>query len=242
MPEEPKKDNIHRSGCRDIWNAFMCEGSRYGAYDIPSCPTTAQNLPNAIVTWEEAKAIYKRRLASENANFHEDAFVCWYIDDYKFDGPRGIWHDSRFTLKVLRHFAGAITPDFSTNQDFPESIKIYNTYRMRAFGYWLGRNEISVINNVRWGTQETYRYCFEGIPKKSIIAIGTCGGSPRKYEDRERFEKGLDELVRVLCPHTIVVYGSSSYPCFDKLIDQGIKVVSFPSQTAQAFEGRMQHE
>lgn len=113
---------------------------------------------------------------------------------------------------------------------------------MRAFGYWLGRNEISVINNVRWGTQETYRYCFEGIPKKSIIAIGTCGGSPRKYEDRERFEKGLDELVRVLCPHTIVVYGSSSYPCFDKLIDQGIKVVSFPSQTAQAFEGRMQHE
>ncbi|MBQ0071515.1 MAG: DUF4417 domain-containing protein, partial [Spirochaetales bacterium] len=39
-----------------------------------------------------------------------------------------------------------ITPDFSTNQDFPEAIKIYATYRMRAFGYWLGREGIEVIN------------------------------------------------------------------------------------------------
>ncbi len=233
---------IHRSGCRDIWNAFMCEGAKFGAYDIPFCPTTAQNLPNIIVTWEEAKSIYKRRLASGDANFHEDAFVCWYTDDYKFDGPRGIWNDSKFALKVLRHFAGTITPDFSTYQDFPEPIKIYNTYRMRTFGFWLGKNGIPVINNVRWGTQETYRYCFEGIPENSIIAIGTCGGSPRKHEDRDRFEKGLDELIKVLCPHTIIVYGSASYPCFDKLIDQGIKIVSFPSQTARAFEGRRQHE
>ena len=237
-----KIDNIHRSGCRDIWNAFMCEGARYGAHDIPYCPTTAQDIPNSIVTWEEAKSIYRRRLASGNATFHEDAFVCWYIDDYKFDGPHGIWHDSKFALKVLHHFSGAITPDFSTYQDFPEPIKIYNTYRMRAFGYWLSRNGVSIINNIRWGTQETYRYCFEGIPKNSIIAIGTCGGSPRKYKDRERFEKGLDELVKILYPHTIIVYGSASYPCFDKLIDHGIKIVSFPSQTAQAFEGRKEHE
>ncbi len=237
-----KSKSFPRSGCRDIWNAFMCEGARYGAHDIPYCPTTAQNLPNAIITWEDAKAIYKNRFIRGGIDFHEDAFVCWYSDDYKFDGPRGIWHDSKFVLKVLRHFAGAITPDFSTNQDFPEPIKTYNTYRMRVFGYWLGKNGIPVINNVRWGTQETYPYCFVGVPKASVIAIGTCGGSPRKNEDRERFERGLDKLVKTLYPHTIIVYGSASYPCFDRLIDQGIKVISFPSQTAQAFEGRKKHE
>lgn len=237
-----KTKQIKRSGCRDIWNAFMCEGIKYGPYDIPFCPTTATCLPNAIVTWEEAKTIYKRRLNAGEANFFEDAFVCWYIDDYKFDGVRGIWHDSKFVLKVLRHFAGAISPDFSTYQDFPEPLKLYNTYRMRVFGYWLGVNGVPVINNVRWGTQETYRYCFIGIPKYSVVAIGTCGGSPRKHEDRDRFENGLDELVKVLRPHTIIVYGSASYPCFDKLIEQGIKVVSFPSHTAQAFARRKQHE
>ncbi|MBQ0071809.1 MAG: DUF4417 domain-containing protein [Spirochaetales bacterium] len=52
-------------------------------------------------------------------------------------------------LKILRHFSGVITPDFSTNQDFPEAIKIYATYRMRAFGSWLGCEGIEVINNVR---------------------------------------------------------------------------------------------
>ncbi len=231
-----------RAGCRDIWNAFMCAGARYGAYDIPYCPTTATSLPNAIITWEDAKAIYKRRIASKDYNFFVDAYVCWYIDDYKFDGPRGIWHDSKCALKVLRHFAGAITPDFSTYQDFPEPLKIYNTYRMRVFGYWLGRNGIAVVNNVRWGTSETFRYCFVGIPRGSIIAIGTCGGSPFKLEDRKRFEDGLEELIKVLCPHTIIVYGSASYPCFDQLIDQGIKVISYPSQTAQAFERGKRNE
>lgn len=231
-----------RPGCKDIWNAYMCEGISYGVYDIPFCPTTAVELPKAMVSWDEAKAIYKKNIAARRTDFYIDAFVCWYIDDYKFDGPRGIWHDSKSALKVLRHFAGAISPDFSTYQDFPEPLKIYNTYRMRVYGYWLGINGIPVINNVRWGTPESYRYCFEGIPSNSIVAIGTCGGSPRKHEDRKRFEDGLDELVRVLQPTTIIVYGSANYPCFENLMKQGIQIISFSSRTANSFERRKRHE
>ena len=228
----------HRSGCRDVWNAFMCEGARYTPNDIPKCPTTATCLPIAIVTWVEAKHIYKNALARGDAGFHYPAFVCWYLDDYKFDGPRGIWHDSAYALKVLRHFDGAITPDFSTYQDFPVPWKYFNTYRMRAFGYWLGKNGIPVINNVRWGTQESWWYCYDGIDTDSIVAIGTAGGSPRELKDRKRFEEGLAELMYRLHPHTIIVYGSANYPCFDWLIDQGVKVISYQSQTAEAFERR----
>ena len=230
-----KTDTQIRAGCKDIWNAYMCQNAVYDSYDIPICPTTATLLPKKIITWVEAKSIYKKQIAAKDTDFYVDAFVCWYIDDYKFDGVRGIWHDSKFVLKVLSHFAGAITPDFSTYQDFPEPLKIYNTYRMRAFGYWLGKNGIPVINNVRWGTSETYKYCFSGIPLNTVVAIGTCGGSPYKLKDRRRFEDGLEELVKVLSPHTIVVYGSANYPCFTKLIDRGIKVISYPSQMAQAF-------
>lgn len=234
--------NGTRTGCRDIWNAFMCEDAIFAHNDIPNCPTTATELPKFIINWEEAKAIYRRHRVKGEADFKNDAYVCWYLDDYRFDGLRGIWHDYSFVLKVLRHFAGAITPDFSTYQDFPEPLKIYNTYRMRAYGYWLGKNDISVINNVRWGTSETYRYCFDGIPENSIVAIGTCGGSPRKLIDRKRFKDGLAEMVRRLKPHTIVVYGSAKYDCFEKLKEQGIRVIDFPSQTARAFEGRKNHE
>lgn len=231
-------NNEIRKGCKDIWNAFMCDGAFFTQNDIPHCPTTAAETPKAIITWDEAKAVYKKHRVKGENDFYDDSFVCWYIDDYKFDGPRGIWHDYNFTLKVLAHFAGIITPDFSTYQDFPEPLKTYNTYRMRAFGYWYGRQGGAVINNVRWGTPETYRYCFDGIPENSIVAIGTCGGSPRKLIDRKRFENGLYEIVKRLSPHTIIVYGSANYECFEKLKEQGIKIIDFPSQTAKAFERR----
>ncbi len=231
-----------RNGLKDIWNAHMAEGAMFGHLDIPLCPTTAKEIPKFIITWEEAKAIHKKELAKRNTAYHNEAFVCFYIDDSKFDGPRGIWHDSEYALKVLRHFAGVITPDYSTYQDFPEAIKIYATYRMRLFGYWLGQNDIAVINNVRWGTPESWHYCFEGIPKNSIVAIGTVGGSPRKLLDRERFETGLIKMVDLLSPHTIIVYGSAEYDCFMKLRSQGIHIVSFQSKTAEAFERRKHHE
>lgn len=232
-------DNVKtRRGCKDVWNAFMVRGATFTENDIPICPTTAKEVPNDIITWEEAKAIYKKHRIKKDLSFRHDAFVCWYLDDHKFDGLRGIWHDYKFALKVLKHFAGAITPDFSTYQDFPKPIKLYNTYRMRAFGYWLGINGIPVINNVRWGTPETFNYCFDGVEKNSIIAIGTCGGSPRRLRDRNRFDRGVDELVKQLRPHTIVVYGSANYQCFEKLKVQGIKVIAFSSETATAFERR----
>lgn len=229
-----------RKGCKDVFNAYMCEGATFTQNDIPFCPTTATAPPEDIVTWEEAKSIYKKQLRLKNDEFKHNAFVCFYIDDYKFDGPRGIWHDSAHALKVLRHFAGVITPDFSTYQDFPEPLKIFNTYRMRVLGYWLTANGIAVINNVRWGTTETYKYCFDGIPQKSMVAIGTVGGSPRKYKNRARFTDGLAELVKVLQPHTIVVYGSANYPCFEELKKQGVNILSFSGQMAKAFERRKQ--
>lgn len=59
--------------------------------------------------------------------------------------------------------------------------------------------------------------------------------------DRDHFENGLSE-VHVLQPHTIIVYGSANYECFNKLKAQGINIVAFPSQTSIAFERRKDHE
>lgn len=113
---------------------------------------------------------------------------------------------------------------------------------MRVYGIWLGRNNIPVINNVRWGTPETYCYCFEGIPHNSIVAIGTVGGSPRKIVDRYRFETGLNEMVSVLHPKTILVYGSDNYLCFKKLRHQGITIIRYSSETSESYERRKNNE
>ena len=165
-----------------------------------------------------------------------DSYIHFYIDDYKFDGKKSsIWLYPNKALDIIRHFSGIITPDFSTNADFPDPIKRYNTYRMRTFGCWMNQLGIPVINNVRWGTPETWTYCFDGIPKRSIISIGTVGGNPRKLIDRDRFVAGIDKMVEVLEPQIILVYGSAKYPCFEKLKKQGIKIISYPSKTSMAF-------
>ncbi|MFC2659084.1 MAG: DUF4417 domain-containing protein [Segatella sp.] len=226
-----------RTGIQDTcWNAFMTVGSIFTENDIPFCPTTANKIPERIITYKEARELYNKKLKSGDKDFHDDAFVCFYEDDQDFDSTCGIWFRSKKACRILDHFAGIITPDFSTYQDFPEPLKLWNTYRMRAFGYWYGAiRKKNVINNVRWGTQETYYYCFSGIPKNSIVAIGTVGGSPRKLIDRRRFEEGLDKLVEVLAPHIILVYGSANYPCFDRLKEQGITIISYPSKTCRAY-------
>lgn len=233
-----KQYNDVRRGCKDIWNAYMCEGATFSKRGIPHCPTTADDLPQEIILWDEAVRLYRSMRAQGSDSFTHPAFVAFYLDDYKFDGPRGIWHNGKHALEVLRHFAGVITPDFSTYQDFPDPIKIHNTYRMRVMGYWFGKEGLAVINNVRWGTPETWDYCWDGIPKNSIVCIGTAGGSPRRLADRSRFEAGIKEMTRRLSPRVVLVYGSASYPCFDWLREQGVLVQSYKSHTALAFERR----
>ena len=217
-----------RPGCKDIWNAFMLEGARYSQNDIPCCPTTAKRLPDSMITWKEARKIYRKEYEKDPV-FHHESFVCFYLDDHEFDGPSGIWADPDSALKVLLHFAGIVTPDFSTYLDFPEPLKVYNTYRMRAFGYWIGRQGVAVINNVRWGNADSYRYCFDGIPKHSIVSIGTVASGLKLLASRPLFENGLRAMVETLKPHTVIVYGSASYQPLRYLAQCGISIVQFDS-------------
>ncbi len=227
-----------RPGNIDIWNAFMCEDAKWSKNDIPFCPTILKGLPKDVITWTEAKSIYRKKI-KEDPNFFEDLFICWYIDDIKFDGLRtGIWASPKRALKILKHFRGIITPDFSTYQEFPFPLKIYNTFRMRAFGYWIGKNGLEVINNLRWGTDETFKYCADGIEQNSVVAIGTVGGNPKRIQDRKRFENGLFYNVKQLKPHTIIVYGSANYSCFEKIREMGIRVVTYEGETSRYFSRR----
>ncbi len=123
-----------RKGCVDMWNAFMVRGAAFTNNDIPYSPTTAFTVPVSLVSYEEAKTIHKNAMHNGHTDYIVKAFVHFFLDDQKFDGKRtGIWWYPEKALEILRHFAGVITPDFSTNADFPEPIKRYNFYRMRAF-------------------------------------------------------------------------------------------------------------
>lgn len=224
---------VPRKNCHDIWwNAFMVRGASFcKKYDIPECPTTAKEKPKKLITYSEAKAIYRTELSRGNKEFLSDSFVCFFEDDQNFDSTGGIWFKWKYALRILPHFAGIITPDFSTNRDFPLFLRGWNTYRMRAFGYWYGSLGYQVINNVRWNTKESWKWCFEGIPEKSIVCVGTVASNLKHIAHRPYFENGLREMMRVIKPVTILVYGSARYPIFDEIRQMGIEVISYISRT-----------
>lgn len=218
---------IKRKGCRDVFNAFMVEGATFeGKYDFPVSSTIKEEIPTKLIAYDLTKS-----------STDYDSYVHFYIDDYKFDGKRGIWTYPEKTLERLKKFKGVITPDFSTNIDFPVSLKIYNTYRMRAYGYYLSNNGVNVINNVRWSDPSSYDYCFAGIPKHSIVSIGTIG-CLKDSSNWEYFQKGLDEMIRRIEPKIILVYGTMPDKFFKKYIDDGIIFIRYKSQTEIAFEER----
>jgi len=229
-----------RIGCKDLWNAFMVEEATFSSCDIPLCPTYIPNgLPRKMVSFAEAKTIYNREIRNGNKEFHQDAFIHFYCDDQHFDSVKNsIWLFPEKALAIISHFSGVITPDFSTYSDFPDPIKRYNTYRMRAFGYWCKLMGIPVINNVRWGTSETWVYCFDGVEKNSVICIGTVASGLRQLENRHDFNDGFLEMIRILTPETIIVYGSTRYEVFRKAQDVGIEIIPYISQTNAAHQIR----
>ncbi|MBE5806800.1 MAG: DUF4417 domain-containing protein [Clostridiales bacterium] len=233
-----------RKGVVDLWNAFMLGGAELNMdTDMPLCPTTTQTIPIALISWREAKRIHRKEMLRRNRQYHCDVFIHFYCDDQYFDGKlSSIWTFPKKALCVIRHFAGIIAPDFSTNADFPDPLKRWQFYRMNAFDAWVGQQGVPVIANARWGTPETWDYCFSGFRCGDMVAIGTVASGLRSLENRDQFEVGLRELIERVHPPTIVVYGSVNTSCFRALEQQGIRIVAFPSDICRAFERRCRHE
>ena len=68
-----------RKGCKDIWNAFMVKNATFNK-DIPYCPTTG-DIPDSIITWEEAIHIYNKELALKRVDFEANDYITFNLDD-----------------------------------------------------------------------------------------------------------------------------------------------------------------
>ncbi len=227
--------NLIRNGLHDMWNAFMVQGVSFTKHDIP-ISSRSDSIPEQLIGWDEARSIYKKEI-KKSKNFKYPAFIHFYMDDQKFDSKKtSIWTYPYEALKIIIHFQGIISPDFSTYSDFPEPIKIYNTYRMRAFGCFMESEGIPYIHNVRWGTKETWKYCFDGIPVHGVVAVGTVASGLRRKENRKLFEEGFRKMIEIIQPKVIIIYGSSDYDVIKEAESQGITIIAFESKTSLAFK------
>ena len=209
--------NSQRSGCKDVFNAFLVENATYEVFlEIPSI----------------AGGLYKpKKLIPFSKSISSTNFDCWvhfFEDDVAFER---IWNNPKKYLPILKKYEGVICPDFSLYRDMPLVMQYWNIYRSRAIGRWLQENGINVIANIRFGDSRTYIPCCYGVPVNGTIAIGT-HGCVRIKEDRIALTKGVEWVVNKLKPSIIIVYGSAPKDIFDDLRNKGIEILQFDSEFA----------
>lgn len=148
----------------------------------------------------------------------------FYTHDHIFEC---VWNNPNRYLPVFKRIAGVITPDFSIYREMPLAMQIWNTYRNRALAFWLQREGVPIIPNIRWGDERTYAFAFEGLPKGGTVAIST-NGLLRNKLDREYFKQGLAVMIEALRPQTVVNYSRMPDDIFGPYRNNGPELIEIP--------------
>lgn len=133
----------------------------------------------------------------------EDKIVHFFLDDYQFER---VWNDPDRYLPMLNKFKAVLAPDFSMYTDFPLPVQLFNQYRRQWCGAYWQENGITVIPTVCWSTEDSFSWCFDGIPKRSLVCISTVGGFHSKAA-KEAWLKGYEKCLEVLEPSEILLFG-----------------------------------
>jgi hypothetical protein len=158
-----------------------------------------------------------------------DACVHFFLDDYQFER---IWKEPRRYVDVLKRFSGVCSPDFSLYLDMPTPLRIYNTYRSRLVGQYLQSQGLRVIPTISWATEDSFKYCFKGIPKGSIVAISTLGvkNNPKALGI---WQAGKKELINQVEPSVILIYGGKV-----ETEESKVKIIWFENHTIKRMKGK----
>jgi hypothetical protein len=206
---------------QDVFHAWLVEGADFaGKWDIPAIPATCA-VPSSLVSFNDVFPMTKQPVGN---------WVHFYIDDYKFER---IWNNPDAYLEGLKNYGGVISPDFSLYRDMPLVMQAWNTYRSRAIGYWLSKNGIRVIPNVRWSDGRSYEFCFDGVPADGVVSIGT-HGCVKRNEDKNHFLLGFREMLSRLSPKVLVVYGRLPKELFKACEKAGTTLRQFDSAFSES--------
>lgn len=193
----------------DGFNADLVTTALFeGILEIPIIPVDKIIIPENLIPFTKM-------------NYTNDysEFIHFYEHDEKFFP---VIHNPYDFTEKFKKFRGIISLDASLYIDMPLVLQLANIYISRAIGYYYYSQGIYVIPNVRWGDERTYSKsvlpeaaAFLGIPKNSIVSIGTYG-CIRGEEKRYHFKKGLEAMIDTLTPKVVIVYGSMPPDIFNE--------------------------
>lgn len=129
--------------------------------------------------------------------------VHFFIDDYRFVR---IWQHPKEWAQKLAEFAFVLSPDFSIYTDMPLAMQIWKHYQKMWYSAYLESFGVQVIPTACWGLKESFEFCFDGMPKNSIVAVSSVG-CMKNIEAKKLFLEGYNEMIMRLSPSKILFYG-----------------------------------
>lgn len=164
-------------------------------------PTTSQGMPlieASDFVPEKLQAYRTKKKAIKERTLH------FFIDDWRFEN---LWNFPYRYLSSLQKFDAVIGPDFSLYLDYPTPIKFWNVYRNRWLSRFWAEQGLRVIPCISWAEKDSFSYCFDGIPRNSVVAIASMGIYKKDRKSTSIFLEGVEAMIDRLAPIKVLVYG-----------------------------------
>ncbi len=208
----------------DGYSSYLVKGATFvGKYQIPVLSKHDTLLiPKDMIPFDKRNVVNNYDLAIE-----------FFMYDERF---KQVLTSTHKYLDDLLKFKMVISPDCSLYRDMPLCLQITNTYMNRAVAFYLQQHGIYVIPTVRWGDERSFEFCFQGLPTNDIVCIST-HGCIRGEENKYYFKLGLTEMIRVLRPQIVLVYGSMCDEVFLDFLNE-TKFVHYESYISKVKGGK----
>lgn len=127
--------------------------------------------------------------------------VHFFVDDYRFEG---IYKNPERTLEKYSQYAFLLTPDFSTYADMNYWRQIESIAHSRWVGAYWQNQGLLVVPTISWSDAQSYSFCFDGVEKGSIVAVGMIGCKHEKFG----FMCGYNAMLEKIEPSAVICFGS----------------------------------
>ncbi|MBR4766737.1 MAG: DUF4417 domain-containing protein [Clostridia bacterium] len=179
----------------DGFQSYLTEGATFvGDAGIPMLMKLDNvQIPKDLVSFGKIKSCRNKR-----------KYVHFYQFDKRFSS---VLTATTKYLEDLKLYDGVITPDCSMLIGQSPCLQQANTYMNRAVGFFLQKNGIPVIPNIRWSDESSFKYCFLGVHPGTVVCVSPhgCLDNPKL---RRMFGIGLEAMLDALYPPVVLVHGA----------------------------------
>lgn len=205
---------------RDVYLAYLIDGANRTepeGFPIIEEDMVTQKPPSDVIQWDRRK--YDVVDASRTT-------ICFYCNDVGFVP---VLNNPEKYVKELKKYESVIGPDASPYDNMPLVVQNSQIYVNLAITYYLAKNGVKIIPNIRLGNGHTIA-SLKAYPTGTLIAIGTHGFT-RNPANRHIFREQIEIIVKTLKPLGIVVYGPVNEYLFPKELIQNTPIYQFDSYT-----------